>query len=130
MDFNDSPITQIYTGLAGRIKFSNVTHASGKIVIELTNGAVWFDSSCTGGTVQVSGRGSVVNQGSVTVDTSVLSQPALTLDLHDEAFGKWVLYPTGKTMTLYRADGITVLKTFDLTDTTADVNPFLSRTPA
>ena len=51
-------------------------------------------------------------------------------DLHDEAFGKWTLDPAAKTLTLYRADGVTVLKTFNLTDTSASINPYIQREPA
>ena len=50
-------------------------------------------------------------------------------DLHDEAFGKWILDPTAKTLTLYKADGVTILKTFDLSDTTNTVPVFIGRTP-
>ena len=57
------------------------------------------------------------------------SMGAAVTDLTDEAFGKWVLDPTGKTLTHYRADGITVLKTFDLTTATVTVNTFVARTP-
>jgi len=55
------------------------------------------------------------------------SQAKLT-DLHDEAFGKWTLDPTAKTLTLYRANG-TVLKVFNLTDTSSTVPAFIQRTP-
>ena len=51
-------------------------------------------------------------------------------DIRDEALGKWVLDPTGKTLTLYRVDGVTVLKVFNLGDTVGDVPVFISRTPA
>lgn len=50
-------------------------------------------------------------------------------DLHDEAFGKWILDYIAKTLTLYKADGVTVLKVFDLGDTEDTINPFISRTP-
>jgi len=50
-------------------------------------------------------------------------------DIHDEAFGKWDLDPTAKTLTLYESDGVTPLKVFDLTSTTADVPAFIGRTP-
>jgi hypothetical protein len=50
-------------------------------------------------------------------------------EMHDEAFGKWELDPTAKTLTLYMADGISILKVFDLTDTTGTVPSFIGRTP-
>lgn len=48
-------------------------------------------------------------------------------DIRDEALGKWVLDPTAKTLTLYRVDGVTVLKTFNLTDTANGVPAFIAR---
>ncbi|MEE8575507.1 MAG: hypothetical protein V3T30_08855 [Thermodesulfobacteriota bacterium] len=50
-------------------------------------------------------------------------------DLHDEAFGKWVLDPGGETLTLYKADGVTVLKTFNLTSTYNALPAFIERSP-
>jgi len=50
-------------------------------------------------------------------------------DIHDESFGKWVLDPTGQTLTLYKADGVTILKTFNLGSTTDSVPAFISRNP-
>ena len=57
------------------------------------------------------------------------SMGAIANNLQNEAFGKWVIDPTGLTMTLYKEDGITVLKVFDLTSTVADVPAFIGRTP-
>lgn len=50
-------------------------------------------------------------------------------DIHDESFGKWILDPVDQTLTLYKADGITILKTFNLGSTTDSIPAFLSRTP-
>jgi len=50
-------------------------------------------------------------------------------DIHDEAFGKWILDPIGKTLTLYKADGISVLKIFDLDTTQGTMPAFIARTP-
>ncbi len=61
--------------------------------------------------------------------SATLVQSASIEDLHDVALGKWVLNPTAKTMTMYKADGITVLKTFNLTDTAQKVPAFIERTP-
>lgn len=55
------------------------------------------------------------------------SYGALMNDLKDEAFGKWTMDPVAKTLTLYRSDGITVLKTFNLTDTVSSVPVFIGR---
>lgn len=53
----------------------------------------------------------------------------LLQDLHDEATGKWIMNPNDNTMTLYREDGITVLKVFDLTPAIGDVPSYIERTP-
>lgn len=50
-------------------------------------------------------------------------------DLKDEAFGKWTLDPTAETLTLYKSDGTTVLKIFDLTSTSSTVSAFIGRIP-
>jgi hypothetical protein len=59
---------------------------------------------------------------------------ALAADAHDEAFGKWEIFTSGpdaNRLVLYRADGVTVLKKFDLTNALgapSTINPF-KRTP-
>ena len=50
-------------------------------------------------------------------------------DIFSENFGKWILNPSANTMTLYKTDGITILKKFNLGTTTADVENYISRTP-
>jgi hypothetical protein len=50
-------------------------------------------------------------------------------DVFDEAFGKWVLDPTVKTLTLYKSNGVTILKVFDLTDTATNIPAFIARIP-
>lgn len=56
------------------------------------------------------------------------------VDLHDETLGKWQIFTTGpdaNRLVLYRQDGVTVLKKFDLADsggTSTVINPF-RRTP-
>lgn len=64
----------------------------------------------------------------IKVKTDTIEWADIT-DLHDEAFGRWTLDPTAKTLTLYRGNG-TVLKVFDLTDTASTVPAFIQRTPA
>lgn len=52
------------------------------------------------------------------------------LDLKDEAFGKWQIFTSGpdaNRLVLYRADGVTVLKKFDLADAAGaatSINPY------
>ena len=55
---------------------------------------------------------------------------SLLTDLKDEAFGKWVLDGAGDTLTLYRADGTTVLKAFNLTRAGSTPPSYVQRTPA
>ena len=70
----------------------------------------------------------IVKIDAVKVKTDTITWENIT-DIHDESFGKWILDPTAKTLTLYRIDGVTVLKTFDLTSTTSIVPDFVRRTP-
>lgn len=51
------------------------------------------------------------------------------VDMHDEAVGKWEVNPSGNTLTLYREDGVTVLKQFTLTEAAGTVPVYVSRTP-
>lgn len=53
----------------------------------------------------------------------------LVTDIKDEALGKWVLDPVGNTLTLYRTDGTTVLKTFNLSVVAGAVPAYTTRTP-
>lgn len=50
-------------------------------------------------------------------------------DIKDESLGKWVLNPDTNILTLYRQDGTTVLKTFNLGTTGATIPNYISRTP-
>lgn len=49
-----------------------------------------------------------------------------TADLHDNAFGKWVLNQNNNTLTLFKVDG-TALAVFDLVFTSQQINPVLIR---
>lgn len=61
--------------------------------------------------------------------STVIAKEATLQDVHDEAFGKWTLDPVAKTLTLYKADGIEVLKVFTLGNTQVTVPAFISRIP-
>ena len=62
-------------------------------------------------------------------DTEVFNEPLIN-DLFEEAFGKWIIDPINKTLTLYKIDGITVLKIFDLTEAVLNtVKPYSARIP-
>jgi hypothetical protein len=60
--------------------------------------------------------------------TDTVNWPDIT-DLKDEALGKWVLDHQANTLTLYRTDGVTVLKTFLLEATGDAVPAYITRTP-
>ena len=61
LDCNDSPISQVFTNLSGKIKVINHTNASAHTSIKLSAGEVWIDSSCTAGMIVVSGVGTLID---------------------------------------------------------------------
>lgn len=69
--------------------------------------------------------------GNIDIITNDIDSINLSLtDLTDEAFGKWIINPTAKTLTFYRSDGTTILKVFNLTEGSVnEVRPYVSRTP-
>ena len=54
---------------------------------------------------------------------------AVLQDLHDVGLGRWKMDPDTNTLTLYKADGFTVLQAFDLTAAGVPVAPYLERVP-
>jgi len=130
VDYNDSPINQVYSNYSGKIKIINCTDSRADIMIRLDAGMVWIDASCTAGTISVKGVGTLINDSGLDVDTVGFLEGNKLTDLHDEAFGKWVVDPTGNTLTLYRADGVTVLKLFNLTEAAGAVPAYVQRVPA
>lgn len=52
-----------------------------------------------------------------------------TTDIKDVGLGKWVVDPDAGTLTLYRIDGITVLKVFDLTESSDIIPAYVARVP-
>jgi hypothetical protein len=61
VDYNGSPIHQVYSNFSGRIKIINCTDASADITIRLNAGTIWLDSSCTAGHFILRGVGNFVN---------------------------------------------------------------------
>lgn len=51
-------------------------------------------------------------------------------DIKDVSLGKWVVDPVAGTLTLYRIDGITVLKVFDLTESSDIIPAYVARVPS
>lgn len=50
-------------------------------------------------------------------------------DIHDVSLGKWIVDDVASTLTLYKSDGITVLKVFDLTASSDIIPAYIARTP-
>lgn len=63
------------------------------------------------------------------ISVADIEASTLLIDLHDEAFGKWVLDHGADTLTLYKANGVTVLKQFNLTSTAVAVPNYIERNP-
>jgi len=61
LDCNASPIAQVFTNLSGKIKVINHSNASAHTAIKLAAGEVWVDSSCTAGSIVISGVGTLTN---------------------------------------------------------------------
>ena len=72
VDYNNSPLNQVYSNFSGKIKFINVTDSRADIIINLDAGSVWLDSTCTDGNVTIRGTGVLVNDSVLTPDTTAL----------------------------------------------------------
>ena len=147
-----APILDVSTGGAkvsiraysGGIQIVNFTNALNEMTIELIAGKITLASSCTAGTIVCRGTGSITdNSTGTTVDKTGFTGAALSAiqlktdtinwsdvtDVRDEAFGRWMLDPVAKTLTLYRSDGVTILKRFMLGETLDSIPAYVSRTP-
>lgn len=121
------------------------TLQNAKIAFEARSGPDWVLCTISGGNlVAVNDSGAQMDvrepTAYVTVDRAASSSATiistdlddmygLITDLHDEAFGKWIMDPVAKTLVLYKADGQTLLQTFNLTDTQLQVPSFIERIP-
>jgi hypothetical protein len=108
-------------------------NTSGATLTELGNGCYLLDVTVTEDTafrVHVTADPADYAVGILSnADGDLALQSSVEL-LEDEAFmGKWVLDPGAHTLTLYRRDGATVLKVFDLTLALASVPGYTGRTP-
>lgn len=63
-------------------------------------------------------------------DAAETAMQADLTDIKDVGLGKWVVDPVAGTLTLYRIDGITVLKVFDLTESSDIIPAYVARVPA
>lgn len=128
---------------AGMLKIMDKNDATNQVNVGITTGAIIVDTTCTAGQIYIGGSGFITNNAgvgcTVTCNGRVIPNDGVTYsmdvkdtqinDLHDEAFGKWVVDPTGNTLTLYKADGVTVLKQFGLTEAVGVVPAYVGRTP-
>ena len=93
VDYNNSPVQQVYSNFSGKIKFINLTNSETNINIRLNAGQVWFDSSCTTGNVVVEGVGLILNESDgTTVDTNGLISSAAVVEAIDVTIGPEIQY--------------------------------------
>ncbi len=130
----DGTVTRNWTS-TNVVEVQGPTLSAYYVIDELANetwqGTVYFRTTDLATEKSYIYNGTPDNAGitAIKAKTDTINWPDIT-DLHDEALGKWVLDPAGNTLTLYKADGVTVLKTFNLGSTTATVPNYISRTPA
>lgn len=100
-----------------------------KTLIEISDGFYYLDYSFSAEGNYFSKffeGGTATASGFFKIKQDVFSQ---ILDLHDEAFGKWSLNHNTNTLTLYKANGVDVLKAFNLSLTGDDVPSYIGRVP-
>lgn len=113
----------------GGIKITNKS-GTDNVSVDINSGHLVLDSTVTNGTIVVRGIGKLTdNSVGATVNSDDLLSGLNLKEVHEEVFGRWVLNPTGDTMTLYKPDGVTVLKVFDLTRAGATVPDYVERDP-
>lgn len=82
VDYNGSPVNQVYTDFSGRIKFLNCTDSRADIIIRLDAGIIWLDSSCTAGNFTFKGIGTLINNitgGDAIIDaTGLIDNTSIT----------------------------------------------------
>lgn len=61
LDYNASPIKQVYSDFSGKLKLINFSHASGNILIQISAGEIWLDSTCTNGNITLRGVGTLID---------------------------------------------------------------------
>lgn len=134
-DSSNNPLT----GQAGLMSFTTYkneigTNLSAPTIVEVGGGAYKFTPTFATN----HGIAWVINTGAGANPPSLFGYirpedfyPDQIQDLTDEAFGKWQIFTIGgnaNKLILYRADGVTILKTFDLQDASGNpttTNPFI-----
>jgi hypothetical protein len=69
-----------------------------------------------------------INDSISSIGVSISAIDGNIADLEDEAFGRWLIDPVAKTLTMYRVSG-SVLRTFDLIEATGSISAFKERVP-
>lgn len=87
LDYNNSPLQQVYTNFSGKFKLSNFTQASANLIMQLDSGEVWLDSTCTGsGSVVIRGIGTLIDNSSLTnvVTDGLMNKDTVATAVGDE----------------------------------------------
>ena len=93
VDYNNSPLQQVYSNFSGKIKFTNLTNTIADIIVRLNAGQVWFDSSCTTGNVVIEGVGLLTDESvGTTINTDGLISSAAVVSAIDVTIGPEIQY--------------------------------------
>jgi len=111
---------------------ANIVPQSGPAtnIFDLSNGAsMCLNFNRVEGFAYSSGSGLSTEEHNtlLAIDNVVDAMSGKVIDIHDTSIGKWVLDRVALTLTHYRADGVTVLKTFNLTE---EEGVYVARIPA
>lgn len=93
LDYNSSPINQVYSNFTGRMKVLNCTDNRADIYIRLNAGIIWLDSTCTDcNKIVITGTGKFINDSSIDpskIDTlGLVSKEAVVDAIQDEIGGE------------------------------------------
>jgi hypothetical protein len=84
LDFNSESAKPSFVGLKGFVIIRNMTHPGSSLSINISSGGVIIDSSCTDGSIFLSGIGTLVNNG----NSTLYKQQYLEVDVTQEGIKK------------------------------------------
>lgn len=85
VDYNNSPVNQVYTNFSGKIKIINFTDSRAKLNINMDSGCIWLDASCTAGEIYLSGVAGVLNDSSIIpIDEGNINKTNISVAVWDE----------------------------------------------
>ena len=61
VDYNNSPMNQVYSNFTGKIKFTNITNADTVVVIRAAGAEITLDSTCTSGRIEIYGSAEIID---------------------------------------------------------------------